>query len=129
MDFMTQHNRPPRKGEINSGETLVDTSGYIPPERQIFDMINAGRRLSENRKGMYEFERDDVVPEDFVDPTREPGFDLVDAGNIADNLTAKKKAADAAKDKKAHDDAREALKRELRAEEEAKAVEAGNGTP
>lgn len=120
MEFLTQRNRPPRKGEINSGETLVDTSGFIPPERQIFDMINAGRRLSENRKGMYEFERTDKVPDDYIDPTREPGFDMVDAGNIADLLTRKRQAAEAVSKKeaaeKARQDAKETLRKELEAE-------------
>lgn len=68
----------PPKGEENDGELLVETAGYIPADVKIESMIDAGQRLVQFRSG-YEFEPDEEVPEDYLDNTRNPNYDLADA--------------------------------------------------
>ena len=48
-------------GEENDGEILVETAGYIPADRKIESMIDAGRRLMDFRAG-YEFQDGEDVP-------------------------------------------------------------------
>lgn len=61
------------------GEILVETAGYIPAEKQIIDMINAGIRLGTYRE-QFDY-NDDYIDVDNVevDPTRDPDFDQGDA--------------------------------------------------
>lgn len=62
------------------GEILVETAGYIPAEKQIIDMINAGIRLGTYRE---QFDYNSIEEIDInnveVDPTREADFDQGDA--------------------------------------------------
>lgn len=87
MEFKTNYNRKPEPGEKNSGEKLVESAGYIPADRKIMDMINAGERLQAYRSG-YEFNEDEV-PDGYYDPTREPNFDMADASELAINTMEK----------------------------------------
>jgi len=85
--FLTKWNRPPLakgeiKGEFNSGETIVERAGYMPPKIQIEAMINAGRRLNEARAEQFDFP-DGKIDDNFVDPTRDPNFDLADATRLS----------------------------------------------
>lgn len=103
-------NRPKTVPEKNSGGSKTEQSGYIPPNVQIERMIQAGMRLNDSRMG-YEFGADEEVPHDYVDPTRNPNFDLADASSLgntaadnikksydaAEKIEAEKKAANAAK--------------------------------
>lgn len=97
--------------EINNGETLVETAGYIPAQKKIENMILAGQRLVDYRKSQnYDF-ADGKIDEDFMDPTRSPNFDLADATQMQlqaeANLAAAKAAAEAAA--KAAEEAQKAL--------------------
>lgn len=83
MSYYTRDKRPEKKLEINNGEIIVETAGYRSAEVQISEMLNAGQRLVDYRKQRYEFGGDEVVPHDYMDPTRAPGFDMADASALA----------------------------------------------
>nr|WAE43392.1 MAG: hypothetical protein [Microviridae sp.] len=86
--------------EINSGELITEQAGYMPPHIQIQDMFEAGMRLNVARLDRFDFEGD--VPDDFIDPTRSPNFDLADAsrlGALAEERLENQKAAAAARKK------------------------------
>lgn len=85
--FVKPYATTPEKGERNSGELKVSTLGYVPAEVQINRLIDAGIRLDAYRKGEYEFTADEEVPHDYIDMTREPGFDPADAHQIQMSLT------------------------------------------
>lgn len=76
----TQFERPPDDAEVNTGESIVETAGYVPAERQIQSLIDAGVRLEDYRKGC---DFVDGVDTGENDPTREPGFDLADASAMS----------------------------------------------
>lgn len=61
----------------------VDMIGYIPKERQIAMLIQAGERLV-NHRGVYDFaaNQDVDIDEHPVDPTRSKSFDLADASEV-----------------------------------------------
>nr|WAE43342.1 MAG: hypothetical protein [Microviridae sp.] len=83
--------------ETNSGELLTEQFGYIPPKKQIEDMIDAGLRLAESR-GQYDWDDDGDVDEMASDPTWSPNYDLADATQqqlaVQARLKASKKAMD-----------------------------------
>lgn len=94
----TRFIRPSGDGEPGDPRTITEQS-FIPADQLIKDMQEAGVMLSESRKlrfsktfqsevlGLKEGEEPDL------DPTRQPGFDLVDAGEIATRVrTAKEKS-------------------------------------
>lgn len=112
-------NRPPADEEKNSGESLVESAGYIPAEIQIMEMIQAGERLGEYRKEKYDYES---LSEDdgLVDPTRCPGFDMAEASLLDRRL--------AAKFEQAEKEEKEKKSAEL-AEKEVKEKEKENGVP
>ena len=83
VEVFTKWKRPKPDKEINSGEQVTETAGYIPADIQIEDMLAAGMRLGEYRREMYDFDANEEVPEDFMDPTRSPGVDVVDVQNAA----------------------------------------------
>jgi len=68
------------KGEINSGERLVDTAGFISRERRIKNLIRAGKRLEELRKaGAFDVLPGEDEPEHFFAPRqRQKNYDLAD---------------------------------------------------
>lgn len=82
MHFDTKYERKPYLGEKNSGEVLTEQAGYVPADVKILNMIEAGERLREYRLG-YEFEDENSVPDDYFDPTRDPGFDMADASAMS----------------------------------------------
>lgn len=86
--IINRNNYIPPPGEDNDGEILVETAGYIPADRKIESMIDAGKRLMDFRAG-YEFQDDEDVPDDYIDPTRDPGFDLADASRLSNETVAK----------------------------------------
>jgi hypothetical protein len=99
--FYTQYDRPVRdESEHPSLESQTET-GYVPPEVQIEDMMRAGKTLMEYRKARFDTveladQEGDEIP---LDPTREPGVDLVDvmraSRNVFQRLKAQKEKADA----------------------------------
>ena len=82
MQFQTKYDRTPYKGEKNSGELITEQAGYVPADVKILNMIEAGERLRDSRLG-YEFEDEQSVPNDYFDPTRDPGFDMADATSMS----------------------------------------------
>jgi len=92
----THFRRPEKKPEMNDGLTITESAGYIPPKKQIENLINAGKRLQAFRKEMYDFPEGEDVDDAFEDPTRRPGFDLADASRetaaLANRIRAQAKA-------------------------------------
>ena len=82
MDRNTVVTRKRNYEKIDSS-SITEQSGYIPPERQIQDMMNAGRRLQEYRMSQYDFASPDDIDESLSDPTRSANFDLADASQQA----------------------------------------------
>lgn len=83
MKFNTKFEREEYEKEKGGGKIITESAGYIPPKIQIEQMIMAGQRLDLARKEQFDFGPDDEIDEDYVDPTREPGFDLADASQLA----------------------------------------------
>lgn len=81
--FYTQFVRPEKKPEFNSGELKTEMKGYIPPRAQVENLILSGKKLVEYRREAYDFGVDEKIDDTFEDPTRNPDFDLADAGNLA----------------------------------------------
>jgi len=124
-------NRPARQGELNLGEKIVETAGYIPPKIQIENMIAAGQRLADYRSGLYSNEPEKKEPA--IDPTRSPGFDLADATQLGraalERIEEAKTNVQLAKEKLAKENADQAEKDkqelELLRAEKAKKVASG----
>lgn len=89
MQFRTPYNRFPLEGEINSGEILVEVAGYVSAQQRIEAIMLAGQRLVESRREMYDYDTDDDLEDDRYPVTRDPGFDLADASQIALDLQRK----------------------------------------
>ena len=85
----TKWDRPEKKYDPHSDEIIVERAGYIPPKLQVEQMFIAGERLAKHRKEMYDFSDESKVNMEFSDPTRTPGFDLVDATRSLLELEAK----------------------------------------
>jgi hypothetical protein len=78
MDFYSRSNPPKRKPQKNFGKSKTEVRGYIPAEKKITSMIEAGQRLEQSRIDQYDYQEE--VPDDFLpDPTRNPGYDMADA--------------------------------------------------
>ena len=73
----------------NHGRIIVERAGYVSARSQIRNMMLAGQRLNEFRRGAYEFGELKDVPDDYLDKTRNPGFDPVDADRMMDELHEK----------------------------------------
>jgi len=102
MNFQTQYVKNERIGEINSGEIIVERSGYIPAKDQVESFMNSGKRLQDFRKGLFDMEpgwKGD--PEEVYDYSRDPNFDMADATQmglaVKNRLRMQKEAAEAAK--------------------------------
>ena len=79
MKFKTHYTSVPFAGEVNSGEILVETAGYVSAEKRITNLMLAGQRLADYRKNLYDFEHNQELDESFSDPTRAKNYDLADA--------------------------------------------------
>lgn len=88
--------------EKGGGEKIVDASGYIPAEVQIRTMIQAGIRLDESRRELYDYEGDDNGMVDMAeipfDITRSPNFDMAEGHQL--KMAAEMRLKDQAKSKK-----------------------------
>ena len=89
MEFQTPYKLFPFEGEINSGEILVETAGYVSAQQRIESIMLAGQRLVESRREMYDYDTEDDLDEDRYPVTRDPGFDLADATQITLDLQRK----------------------------------------
>lgn len=74
-------------GDENSGEYLVDDTGYIDQNRLINDMLTAGSLLDQQRASL-RYDSDDEINVDGdeyelpFNPTRQKGFDDLDSRRI-----------------------------------------------
>lgn len=65
--------------EINNGEIIVDQSAAEEVKDVLEKMMRGERPASFGRQGVYEYDLNKDKPEEMtVDPTRVPGFDIVD---------------------------------------------------
>jgi len=96
VKLYTQYRRPPKRMEEMTSDTLTESAGYLPSKVQIENLIQAGKRLMEYRKGAYDFPDDKVVDESYEDPTRGPGYDLADASRDAAGVDKRLRAQAAA---------------------------------
>lgn len=115
MKFNTPYERVKQQPESNNGERMVEIAGYIPANKRIENIINAGQRLMNSRSEQYDFP--DGKDDGSIDPTRRLDFDMAEAStlyNIAsDRIEQAVKIASEAKLK-----ASEALKKEASVEAE-----------
>lgn len=83
MEFQTRYKRLPSNDiEPGGGPIIVETAGYIPAKERIERLIDAGVRLGEFRREMYDVVGDD--PDDFSPlAVRNRGLDLAEASAIA----------------------------------------------
>lgn len=88
MNFNSPYERIKQPLEAGGGPRIVETAGYIPIQAQIAQFINAGKRLEDYRK-QYDFGMGQPVPEDFIDPTKRKGFDIIDAQNLVNEIKQK----------------------------------------
>ena len=86
MEYCTKYRRPKLEEEIFDPVSRTETAGYIRAEDQITAFIDAGRRLDEYRREMYDFGDGEEVPDDFIDPTRSGSFDLADASILGSSV-------------------------------------------
>jgi len=104
MKLFTHWRRPPKHPEEMDPLTKTESAGYIPPKKQIENLIEAGRRLQEYRKEMYDFPEGEDVDESYEDPTRGPGYDLADFSRDKQGLVEKVRAQDRASKTKGSND-------------------------
>lgn len=97
----TRYNYKPSPGEPGGGEKLVETSGYIPADVRIQELIMAGERLGDYRRESYDYGPDDEIDDLIEDPTRHPSFGLEDGSQydreVAQRLEKQKADAKARK--------------------------------
>lgn len=81
MEFFTRYNFKSKSEKLSSANCeLFDDAGYIPLERRIENLINAGERLEETRRAMFpgfddeEIDIDDPDIEDMDHIEREALF-------------------------------------------------------
>ena len=94
--FYSQATYKPPKGELMTTVSETEQHGYIPAPLQISRILEAGQRLDDYRKFVYDFDDmekidiNDIEP----DPTRDTSFDMADASILAMKLQIKKKEAE-----------------------------------
>lgn len=73
------------KGEVMDETSMVEMSGYIPPDEQIRAIIQAGERLDAHR--MEEYDAEAAEPD--INPAASKSFDFADAHALVQDLEAK----------------------------------------
>lgn len=71
-----------------SDEIITERAGYLDTRRQVESIINAGKQLVAYREAYYDSNEQGEIPEGFSDPTREPGYDRIDAYRDAQRTAA-----------------------------------------
>ncbi len=116
----------------NDGPNHVEPGESIPVKTMVEAMLQSGAMLSAKRRFIYEFGPNERVPVGYYDPTREPGFDMIDAhriqGEIIEKLKEKKAEQAAAAAKKTEDEAYAKRKAEETEREAAKVPLNGDGS-
>lgn len=103
MEFQTPYNRTKKQLDPGGGPIIVELAGYIPVQRRIKEMMDAGRRLVEHRtaEAYYHYSTGQDPDLDFWDPTLEKGYDAADATQdamaVKARLRAQERAAEASK--------------------------------
>ena len=103
MEFQTPYNRTKKQLDSGGGPIIVELAGYIPVQRRIKEMMDAGRRLVEHRtaEAYYHYSTGQEPDLDFWDPTLEKGYDPADATQdayaVKARLRAQQEAAKASK--------------------------------
>lgn len=64
--------------EKNGGKRITRSSGYVPINKQIEMLEDAGKAMEDFREGSYDYQDEDVI-QFTIDPTRAPNFDHADA--------------------------------------------------
>lgn len=107
MLFNTKYERTEFPGEVNSGEIIVETAGYVPAQKQIENLILSGQRLNEFRREQFHFGTDEEVDDTYTDYVNSPDFDPADASQVAQDLKQRwsetKKAIDEKQKKEAEE--------------------------
>lgn len=80
--FQTKYAWYEEDGEFNSGESIVDPSGYIPAKARIENLIRAGEQLDSYRRELYHYGGDDEDDGQFMDPMNSPGLDPADVSRL-----------------------------------------------
>lgn len=114
------------KPEINSGEILVDTVGYVSNKRRIQALEKAGKKLLNYRmldNKMYDVPYGKEPSDDLIlNPLRQKGFDFSDASFILNALDIKlkntKKAMEDLKNDKIRKDSDDGKDKDLVMEKE-----------
>lgn len=92
MNIVTEHydwwRRPDPKPYVAVEYEILTEQAHVPMKALIRSFKDAGIRLADYRKEMYDF-FNEPVPEDAIDPTRAPGFDLADASELMRSITPK----------------------------------------
>lgn len=103
--------KAPRDIEPGGGKSIVETSGYVPADVRIKELLMAGVRLADYRAERYDWPQGSIVDEDkLVDPTRRPGYDMADAAQAA--LAIKARAANVSPPKDEEEKEKEEEKKE-----------------
>lgn len=79
--------------EINSGECITETAGYVTAQQRIETMILAGQRLVDYRKHQFDFQPEEQIDESFEDPTRLKNLDPAEATQLQYSSEARIKAS------------------------------------
>lgn len=104
MNYRVGYQRSWKKDlDKGGGRIIVELAGYVPVQRRIKEMMEAGRRLVEHRtaEAYYHYSTGQDPDLDFWDPTLEKGYDPADATQdaytVKARLRAQKEAAKASK--------------------------------
>lgn len=68
------HSKPEELG----GKNPVEVHGVLDPKEEIERLLLAGARLDVSRMELFDAGPDEEIPDDFIDVTRDPDFDLAD---------------------------------------------------
>lgn len=79
MEIYTHYKRPPRAYQPHGGKVLLERQGYVSAKDRIEAIMEAGKRLIMTRGEQFDFKEGEEIDEDYYDPTRSKGYDMVDA--------------------------------------------------
>jgi len=93
MDYQKNYTgkRYGKPSEQNGAELFTEQSGYIPAQKRIENLLNAGQRLKDFRDQQFDFVDENSIDDQFFDPTRTKNFDLADATQLQYDLTGRQK--------------------------------------
>lgn len=83
----------PSLGDELNKDDIVDRDGYRDTKTMVEEMIFAGERLNDYRRGVYDY--DEETPDFEINPVNEKGFDVIDAQKILDQQARKAKTSNA----------------------------------